>query len=171
MRKTKAEKFADIHHAFKCVQGGLPVKRSGAKDGSIPTHPDVYCPELSEHDVQEICIEQLKKWRIFGNRSNVGSGTLVSTDKAGMMSCSGTYRRYGIKDAGDWIGLLPDGRHLEIEFKKGHGGRLTKGQQKRMQDIRYNNGLYFVIHGLPELRLTVGKELEKIQKQKGLDLE
>lgn len=83
----------------------------------------------------------LRKHGIMCNRNNTG---------AGQMGTSGFYS-YGIKNGGDIIGLLPTGQHFEIEVKRGKGGRLSKGQQKRMQDIRANNGLYFVVHGLSEL--------------------
>lgn len=162
MKRTKAQKFGDFFDAFKCVKDGKPVKRSGAKDGSIPTHPVVPCPDVSEHIVQNDCIVWLKRKRIFGNRSNVGTGTLVSQDKAGLMSGSGTISRYGIKNAGDWIGLLPNGIHIEIEFKKGSGGRLTAGQQKRKVAIERNNGVYLVVHGVPELKFYMLPILEKL---------
>ena len=163
MRRTKKEKYGDLFDAFKCVQEGKPVKRSGAKDGSIPTHPVVPCLDVSEKIVQDECITWLKARRVFGTRSNVGAGQLVSTDKAGFSRPASGFQRYGIKDAGDWLGLMSNGIHLEIEFKRGKGGRLSKGQQKRMDNIRRNNGLFFVIHGVPELEYYVGT----IMKEQG----
>jgi hypothetical protein len=59
--------------------------------------------------------------------------------------------RYGIKGAGDIIGVLSTGRHFEVEVKKGKGGRLSKDQQKRMDGVHYAGGYYFVVHGIEEL--------------------
>ena len=156
MRRTKKEQCADLFDAFKCVKEGKPVKRSGAKDGSIQTHPVVPCVDVPEKIVQDECIAWLKKRRVFGTRSNVGAGQLVSTDRAGFQRPASGFQRYGIKDAGDWLGLMSNGIHLELEFKRGRGGRLSAGQQKRMAAIQRNNGLFFVIHGVPELDYFVG---------------
>lgn len=161
-KRTKKQKFSDFFDAFKCVQNGEVVKRSSAKDGSIPTHPVVPCPVVSEHIVQANCIARLKCYRVFGNRSNVGTGTLVSKDKAGFTSSSGTYRRYGIVGAGDWIGLLPNGIHIEIEFKAGKGGRLSAVQQERKAAIEKNKGIFLIVHGVPELEYYMSPILKGI---------
>ena len=73
-----------------------------------------------------------------------------------MAGSSGFYS-YGIKDGGDIQGLLSNGIHFEIECKRGKGGRLSKGQQKRMREIQESNGLYFVVHGVPELEYYMGE--------------
>jgi len=140
-KRTKAEKNQDYFDAFKCIQAGKKVKRSGAKDGSIPTHSVVPVPDLSESVVLKDCLAWLKKHHVFCNRHDVGAGDVSGAG----------YATYGIKSAGDIIGLLPYGIHFEIECKRGSGGRLSKGQQKRMKDIRANNGIYLVIHGTEEL--------------------
>jgi len=64
----------------------------------------------------------------------------------------GAWGTYGMKGGGDIIGLLPDGTHFELECKAGKGGRLSAGQQKRFTDIIRHNGLYFVVHGISELK-------------------
>lgn len=140
-KQTRTKKFADIADAVKDIRKGRPVKRHGAKDGSIPTHPIVEVPHLSEKEVLKQCIIWLKRHRIFHNRHDCGSGDIAG---AGMAV-------YGIRGAGDVIGLLPGGRHFEIETKAGKGGRLSADQQKRMRNIRANNGIYLVIHGVKEL--------------------
>lgn len=141
-KRTKAQKNQDFFDAFKCIQKGTRVKRSRAKDGSIPTHPVVEVMPLKEKDVLAQCLTWLRMKGIIANRNNVGSG---------QMGESGFYS-YGIKNGGDIIGLLPHGRHLEVECKAGKGGRLSAGQQQRMKDILGHNGLYFVIHGIEELK-------------------
>ena len=140
-KRSKAQKCNDLFDAFKAVREGKKVKRSGTKDGSIATHPVVPVLPLLEAQVLKQCLKWLKIKGILCNRNNVGSG---------QMGESGFYS-YGIKNAGDIVGLLPSGQHFELEIKKGNGGRLSIGQQKRMKDIEKNNGLYFVVHGLPEL--------------------
>jgi len=140
-RQSKAQKFNDLANAVNQINAGDKVKRIGRKDGSIGTKPVVPCPDLPESDVLKGCLSWLRKHRVFCNRNNVGAGT---------MGASGFYS-YGIKNGGDIIGLLPTGQHFEIECKAGYGGTLSKGQRKRMKDIRDNRGLYFVVHGVPEL--------------------
>lgn len=141
-RETRAQQYENYADAVKAVREGRPVKRIGRRDRSIATHPVVPVAEnLSEREVLVRCISWLRKNRIVCNRNNVGTG---------QMGPSGTYS-YGIKNAGDIMGLLQDGRHFEIECKCSNGGRLSLGQQKRMEKIRENNGLYFVVHGMVEL--------------------
>lgn len=139
--RTKLEKCLDYYDAFKCVQEDKPVKRSGAKDGSKATHSVVSVPDLPEQEVLRACLQWLRTHHIFHNRHDVGAGDFGYG-----------YATYGIKGAGDIIGVLPNGTHFEIEVKRGKGGRLSKGQQKRMRDIRANKGLYFVVHGVEELQ-------------------
>jgi len=117
------------------------VKRSRAKDGSISTVPIIEVSDLSEAIVLAGCLEWLRARNIVADRNNVGSGQIGE---------SGFYS-YGIKHGGDIIGLLPNGRHFELECKRGRGGRLSDGQQKRMRKVTDSNGYYFVIHGVEEL--------------------
>jgi hypothetical protein len=131
-------KFHELFDAFKRDTGD---PRTGRKDGSIGTKPTIPCEDVLENVVQEECIEWLGKHGIIGDRNNVGT---FSVPGSGM-------RRFGIKDAGDWIGLLPNGRHIEIEFKRGKGGSLSNGQQKRKRKIMSNNGVYLIVHSAEEL--------------------
>jgi len=138
--KTKQQKMEDCFTAYDAVKRGLIPQRQGAAYGSIPTHPVVSCPILPEAAVLNQCRRWLTSRRIFHDRHNCGGGDL-----------GGGYAQYGIKDAGDIIGILPNGIHFEIETKTGKGGRLSLGQQKRKIKVEANNGLYFVVHGVPEL--------------------
>ncbi len=141
-RRTKDQKFGDYFDAFTAIREGKKVKRSIAKDGSISTHPVVpVSVSLSEAKILKNCIKWLKANHILANRNNVGCGVVGE---------SGFYS-YGIAGGGDIIGCLPNGQHFEIECKRGKGGRLSMRQQKRMSDVRKNNGIYYVIHGLSEL--------------------
>ncbi len=141
-KRTKFQKCNDLFDAFKAIREGKKVKRSGTKDGSIATHPTVPVLDLTEAQVLKDCLQWLKAKGILCNRNNVGSGQIGESG----------YYSYGIKNAGDIVGLLPSGKHFEIEAKHGKGGRLSLGQQKRMKDIRKNNGIYLVIHGVQELQ-------------------
>jgi hypothetical protein len=137
MKQLKADYFAKISHLVK--HGTIP---KGAKDGSVPTHSVVPVPPLSEADVLSQCLSWLRIRRVVCDRNNTGTGDLQGT---------GNIYRYGIKDAGDIMGVTPGGFHFEIECKRGAGGRLSAGQRKRMKKIRKSNGLYFVVHGVEEL--------------------
>ena len=137
MTKSRKQKLAEVHQAYVAEKQGTAPNR-GAKDGSIPTHPVVPCPDLPEAEVLKRCLKWLRARRVFCDRHDCGSGP--------------GHARYGIKGAGDIIGILYDGRHFEIECKKGKGGRLSKGQQERMAEVRATEGKYFVVHGVPELK-------------------
>ena len=95
----------------------------------------------SEADVLKECLAWFKRNNIFVNRMNVGSGTLGA----------GGFRSYGIAGAGDIIGLLQNGRHLEVEVKAGKGGVMSIKQLKRETDITKNNGIYIIVHSVAEL--------------------
>ena len=137
--KTKAQKIAEAHTLYTATKANTKPSR-GAKDGSIATHPVVPCPDLPElgkGGVQDLCHKWLKARRIFCNTHACGSGP--------------GHAIYGIKHSGDIHGYLPGGRGFEIECKRGKGGRLKTGQSVRMVDVRHTGGLYFVVHGIPEM--------------------
>lgn len=147
-RQTKAQKFNDLANAIGQIRRGESVKRIGAKDGSIATHPVVPMQyPYPECDVLHDCLVWLRKHHILCNRHDAGT---FQNDR-------GQWGTYGIKSAGDIIGMLKGGRHFEIECKRGSGGRQSKGQQKRMRDVRDNGGLYFVVHGVSELEHYMGE--------------
>jgi len=143
-RQTKAQKYNDLANAIGQIKAGKMVKRIGAKDGSIATKPVVPCPPDPEHKVKADCIAWLRKHHIMCSGHGCGAGVLEG---------AGYYAVYGIKDSGDIHGMLRErhGQHFELECKKGAGGKLSAGQRKRLHQVRDNGGLYFVIHGVPEL--------------------
>jgi hypothetical protein len=67
---------------------------------------------------------------------------------------------FGINGAGDLIGCLPDGRHLEVETKAGMGGRLSVAQQQRMRQVSDHNGVYVVVHSVQELTEVIAPYLQ-----------
>jgi len=148
-RQTKAQKYNDLANAIGQMRRGEPVKRIGAKDGSIRTHSVVPVdPKKLEHEVLADCLVWLIMHGVFCQRHDSGS----------FQNERGQWGTYGIKNAGDIIGVLrPNGRHIEIETKRGSGGRLSEGQQKRMKDVREFGGLYFVVHGVQELEHFMGE--------------
>lgn len=111
-----------------------------AKDSSIPTHPVAPIEDKSETEVLAECLDWLRQHHIFCNRHDCGAGNFGFG-----------YATYGIKNAGDIIGILPNGVHFEVETKAGKGGRLSKGQQKRMEDVKRNGAYYFIVHSAKEL--------------------
>lgn len=145
-KRTRAQKFADLAEGIKAMKENRRPKRQNT---SIPTHPVFVVPDILEKEVLKDCLKWLKRNNILCNRNSVGTG---------MMSDSGIYS-YGIKNAGDIIGLLPTGLHFEIECKRGRGGQLSAGQQKRMKDVQVNNGVYLVVHGWQELEYYMGELL------------
>ena len=143
-RQTKAQKCNDLANAVKQINSGEKVRRIGARDGSIATHPVVPVDSSKyEAEVLADCMAWLERNHVMHNRHDCGSGDIAG---AGMAT-------YGIRSSGDIHGMLRHhgGKHYEIETKRGSGGRLSKGQQKRKRDVEYNNGLYFVVHGVEEL--------------------
>lgn len=138
LMKTKTQKLAEAHTLYTAAKKGQKPKR-GAADGSVPTHPVVPCPDLPEEGeagVKDLCHKWLIARRILCNKHACGR-------KGGVL--------YGIKDSGDEHGYLHDGRGFELEYKRGRGGKLSEGQQERMLAVRKTDGLYFVIHGIPEM--------------------
>ena len=142
-RQTKLQKFNDLANAIGQIRRGEKVKRIGAKDGSIQTHPVVSVNSKKlEHEVLADCLDWLKKYHVFCNRHDSGS----------FQNERGQWGTYGIKNSGDIHGMgAPHGTHFEVECKRGSGGRLSEGQQKRMKDVRATGALYCVVHGVEEL--------------------
>lgn len=143
-RQSKAEKLGDYFDAFKKIQHGEQVKRTGPKDGSIKTKPIIDVgPKKLEAEVLKDCISWLRRHRIMCDRHDCGAGNIAGVG----------YATYGIKGSGDIHGMLRrhNGKHFEIECKKSTGGRLSKKQQERRKRVLANNGLYFIVHGVTEL--------------------
>ncbi len=141
MTRNKKQQLGEgVVKMIHAKEAGLSYK-PGRKDGGMTTKPVVPCPDISEREVLKGCISWLRRRRIVCDRMNVG---------AGQMGTSG-FRTYGIKGAGDIIGLTRHGIHFEIEVKRGRGGVLSLDQQKRKEKIRSSKGIYAVIHGVEEL--------------------
>jgi len=146
--QTRKQIYNDLANAIGQIRRGEPVKRIGAKDGSIRTHAVVPVdPKKLEHEVLADCLSWLCEHRVFCHRHDSGS----------FQNERGQWGTYGIKNAGDIIGILkPNGRHFEVETKRGSGGRLSSGQYKRVADVMRAGGLYFVVHGVEELEHFMG---------------
>jgi hypothetical protein len=139
-RLTKKQKCAILGKGITdIIHHGKPM---GRKDGSIGTKPTVPCADVLESVVNDEVRAWLSRHQILFDRNNTGSGDIRGDGR--------TYR-YGIKDAGDIIGCLPDGIHFELELKRGKGGTWSSDQQKRCDKVKDNNGVYLLIHGVPEL--------------------
>jgi len=149
-RQTRKQKYNDLANVIGQIRRGEKVKRIGTKDGSIRTHPVVPVDSKKfEHEVLADCLSWLKKHHVFCNRHDAGT----FQNERGQWGC------YGIINSGDIHGMLKNnwGKHFEIETKRGSGGSLSVGQQKRMKDVRANDSLYFVCHGVEELEHFMGE--------------
>ncbi|KKN79117.1 hypothetical protein LCGC14_0343050 [marine sediment metagenome] len=113
------------------AQGGMPTKSVVPVDEDAP-----------ESEVTKLCNSWLERHGCVMDRLNNG---------AGMLGYSRSFLAYGIIGGGDMVGMLPCGKHLEVEYKKGKGGRLSRSQLKRMARVHRGKGLYIVVHGVPEL--------------------
>jgi hypothetical protein len=139
-RLTKAQKMHRLGKGIcDIIHHGKP---KGRKDGSVGTKPTVPCADVKEDVVLDEVTTWLSMHRILHDRNNTGMGDIGG---------NGRKYRYGIKDAGDIIGCLPNGKHYELELKRGRGGSWSEGQQKRCAKVELNNGVYLLIHGVPEL--------------------
>lgn len=141
-RKTKKEIFS-TYHTHICADANIQKP--------IQTKPTIPCEDVLEHDVLKDCMSWLRKRKIVADRNNVG---MFRVPGSGMC-------RFGIKFGGDIMGLLPNGRHLEVEAKRGRGGKLSVGQQERRKKILMNNGVYLVVHSAEELEMLMEKYLRK----------
>ncbi len=148
-KQTRKQIFNDLANAIGQIRRGEPVKRIGTKDGSIRTYAVVSVdPKKLEYEVLADCLSWLKKHHVFCNRHDAGT----------FQNERGQYGTYGIIGAGDIIGMIGEyGTHLEIECKRGSGGRLSSGQYKRGTDVMRAGGLYFVVHGWEELEHFIGE--------------
>lgn len=148
-RRTNAQQYSDYADAIRAIREGKKVKRAHAKDGSIATHPVVEVdPNLSEREILHQCKMWLQHHHIFHDRHDAGS----------FQNERGQWGTYGIKNSGDIHGMIGShGTRFEIEVKRGSGGRLSLGQQKRMRNIRDNNGIYLMVHGVEELEYLMGE--------------
>ena len=115
------------------------------------------CPDVPESVVTDECVEWMTRHGCNVKRLNNGAGQLMQ--KNGKLS---EFQQFGIKGGGDYIGMLPDGRHLEVEFKKGKGGTLSKAQVRQRKWVTSSGGVYVVAHGLPEIKIKLNPILEKI---------
>ena len=136
-RPTKKDKLNEAAAFYNAIRTG---SRPRQKRGPISTRPTIPCLAKPEWEVQAECVKWLRARRIFCDPHDCGSGDFGHG-----------YATYGIKYSGDIHGYLPGGKGFEIECKTGKGGRLSVGQQKRMEGVRAAGGVYLVVHGVEEL--------------------
>lgn len=137
-RPTKHQQYEEAYEAYRAVKTG--TRPNLARPKSIQTKSTVPVLPRPEAEVLAECIKWLKARKVFCDRHDCGAGDFGHG-----------YAKYGIEGAGDIIGILQGGQHIEIECKAGYGGRLSVVQQKRMQDVRAEGGVYLVVHGVLEL--------------------
>lgn len=148
-RKTKKQQYAAI---------AALITGKSDQPTSERTRPTIQSAARPERDVLAECLSWCKRRQIQVDRLNSGKGILVPYSVAYTGGADAFCRNngcvprvYGIPGAGDIIGLLPNGRHLEIECKHGRGGTLLQEQVKRRMIVERNGGLYLVVHSAEEL--------------------
>ena len=67
------------------------------------------------------------------------------------MKSQSRYQSYGFPGSPDILGILPSGIYLGIEIKTGKAVQ-NKNQKKFEKKIKENNGEYWIIHSLEELK-------------------
>ncbi len=93
-----------------------------------------------ETDIVSECLEWLAINRIFAWRNNTGA-----------IKVDGRFIKYGKIGSADILGVLPDGRHLEVECKTETG--TQKPEQKIHQRmVEKNNGVYLLVRSLEEMK-------------------
>ena len=137
MRMTKKH-YAFLAQKVECQRTG---KKAPRKSGGIATKPTVPCEKLLEAVVLKNCLSWLHSRGVLADRLN--NGLMRSSDGERM-------NRYGIAGAGDIIACFR-GLHIEIECKAGKGGTLSLIQQKRKEAVEDAEGIYLIVHGVPEL--------------------
>jgi hypothetical protein len=88
----------------------------------------------------KMCLILLHSEKIFCYANNTGSIKGV-----------GRYQVYGFIGSPDILGILPNGQYLGIEIKTG-SAMQNKNQKKFQKKIVDNNGEYWIIHSLDELK-------------------
>jgi hypothetical protein len=105
--------------------------------------------EIENPKTERKVLEECKAWL-------EAHGCMVDRLNNGCFQTAGGWRRYGIIGGGDLLGCTRDGRHFEIEVKKGAGGRLSTAQQRRRDRVTAHNGIYLVVHDVTELEYLWG---------------
>jgi len=128
-----------------------------AFDGAVPTKPFLPCIDVPESAVDNAVEPLFRRYGCVMKRLNNGEGKFEH---------SPNYGAYGIKGGSDYLGWLKDsGRHIEIELKRGAGGRLSKDQQDRFNDCWDDNAIFVVVHGVPELKWYYENGWEYLTKE------
>ncbi len=140
MKNKKRQLGEGVVKMIRAKEAGEKFK-PGRKDGGIATKPVVPCPDISEREVLKGCMSWLKRHRVGCKRMNV---TAIDIDGKGV-------RPYGIPGSGDILCVYA-GMYIEVECKRGRGGVLSLNQQKHREWVRLHGGIYFIVHGVDELK-------------------
>ncbi len=87
-------------------------------------------------------MEYLRARRIFHWRQN--SGAFMAGSGRWVRCCS-------IRGVSDILGVLPDGRFLAVECKRGRGGRVSPEQSEFLANVNANGGVGIVVQSVEEL--------------------
>jgi len=78
-------------------------------------------------------------------------GILATRNQSGTVHVGGTWMNLGSPGWPDIIGCLPGGRFLGIEVKR-PGGKASKEQQQRINQIAAKGGLIFLATSVEDVR-------------------
>lgn len=106
--------------------------------------------DVQESIVLKSCLEWLQAHNIYCWRNNTGAC------KAGSR-----FIRYGYKGSSDILGILPDGRFLAVECKRGKGGVVSDDQKVFLSKIAVNGGVAIVAHSLEDMTTALKNYYKK----------
>ena len=93
-----------------------------------------------EHAVQQACIETLK-----------ALGYSVWRQNRATFQIEGRWVKCGMDGQADITGMMLDGRRLEVETKRRHGGRQSPGQKAFQAMIEASGGVYILASSVDDL--------------------
>lgn len=97
-------------------------------------------PDVPEAVVLKQCLDYLHLKGIYCWRNNTGAC------KAGSR-----FIRYGYKGSSDILGILPNGKFLAVECKRGKGGVISPEQHEFLSKIQSNGGFAIVAKSVDDL--------------------
>lgn len=92
---------------------------------------------------------------VFFWRANTGAG----------IAPSGQFMRSGLKGQGDFLGLqAPEGRFIGIECKRERGGKLSRDQERFLENVRRHGGIAIVARSVDDVAIALGVVRAYVQK-------
>lgn len=103
-----------------------------------------------ESAVLKGCLEYLRLRGIYCWRNNTGA-----------VKNGNRFIRFGFPGSSDILGILPDGRFLAVECKRGKGGVVSELQKEFLHNIEENGGVAVVATSVEILAEKINVYLTK----------